>query len=69
MIESSFRMLKSYYLKQEISNDNFPDELSKAIDDINFKRPHYANLIYTPDEIYQNPELKNIFPKRLELKR
>lgn len=68
MIESSFRTLKSYYLKTGISSEDFPDELSKAIEDINYNRPHYAHLIYTPDEVYQNPKLKNIFPKLQELK-
>lgn len=67
MIESGFRMLKSYYLKAGISSEDFPNELSIAIEDINYKRPHYAHLIYTPDEVYPNPELKNIFPKLQEL--
>lgn len=68
MIESSFRTLKSYYLKTGISSENFPNELSKAIEDINYKRPHYAHLIYTPREVYQNPELKKTLPKLQELK-
>ena len=68
MIESSFRMLKSYYLKTGIYSEDFPNELEKALEDINYKRPHYAHLIYTPAEVYQNPELKHIFPKLQELK-
>ncbi len=68
MIESTFRMLKSYYLKQGISSLDFPDELKKGIEDINYKRPHYAHLIYTPDEVYKNPELKNSFLQLQELK-
>ena len=68
MIESSFRTLKSYYLKTGIPSDDFPNELSNAIEDINYKQPHYAHLIYTPDEIYQKPDLKPIFPKLQELK-
>lgn len=68
MIESSFRTLKSNYLKTGISSDDFPDELSKVIEDINYIRPHYAHLIYTLDEVYQNPKLKNIFPKLQVLK-
>ena len=71
MIESSFRMLKRFYLKPGISSIDFSKELYKAIEDINCKRPHYAHLIYTPDEIYQNPELKTKYPdlKAIKAKR
>lgn len=62
MVESSFRMMKTYYLKQGIAEDQFIEELKFSIEDINTRRPHYAHLIYTPDEIHQNPELKQTKP-------
>jgi len=62
MVESSFRMMKTYYLKQGIPEDQFIEELKFSIEDINTRRPHYAHLIYTPDEIHQNPELKQTKP-------
>lgn len=68
MIVSSCPILKSYYLKTRISGQDFSNELEKAIEDINYKPPHYGHLIYTPDEVYQDPELKHIFPKLQELK-
>ncbi|MFT3920065.1 hypothetical protein [Cloacibacterium sp.] len=51
-------MMKTYYLKQGIPEDKFIEELKFSIEDINTRRPHYAHLIYTPDEVHQNPELK-----------
>ncbi|MBE2274341.1 MAG: DDE-type integrase/transposase/recombinase [Flavobacteriales bacterium] len=63
IVEGSFRMLKSYYLKEGIESEGFPVELALAIEDVNFKRPHYAHLIYTPDEVHKNPELKNLKPQ------
>ena len=62
MVESSFRMMKTYYLKQGISENQFIEELKFSIEDINTRRPHYAHLIYTPDEVHQNPELKQTKP-------
>ncbi|MFT3919995.1 DDE-type integrase/transposase/recombinase [Cloacibacterium sp.] len=62
MVESSFRMMKTYYLKQGIPGDQFIEELKFSIEDINTRRPHYAHLIYTPEEIHQNPELKQTKP-------
>ena len=62
MVESSFRMMKTYYLKQGIPEDQFIEELKFSIEDINTRRPHYAHLIYTPDEVHQNPELKQTKP-------
>lgn len=61
-MEGSFRMLKSYYLKEGIESVSFPAELELAIEDVNYKRPHYAHLIYTPDEVHKNPKLKNAKP-------
>ena len=63
IVEGSVRMLKSYYLKEGIESEGFPVELVLAIEDVNFKRPHYAHLIYTPDEVHKNPELKNVKPQ------
>ncbi len=60
--ESSFRMMKTYYLKQGIPEDQFIEELKFSIENINTRRPHYAHLIYTPDEVHQNPELKQTKP-------
>ncbi len=68
MIESSCPILKSYYLKTGISGQDFSNELEKAIEDINYKPPHYAHWIYTPAEVCEDPELKHIFPKLQELK-
>ena len=62
MIESSFRMMKSYYLKPIIREEDFPEKLKRSVEDINFLRPHHAHLIYTPHEIHRNPELKNVKP-------
>ncbi len=42
--------------------EDFPEELKRSVEYINFIRPHPAHLICTPDEIHCNPELKNVKP-------
>ena len=38
---------------QQLGFDQFTEELKFSIEDINTRRPHYAHLIYTPDEVHQ----------------
>jgi len=62
VIEGTYRIMKSsYFRKKQILSSNIEQELEFFIDDYNNNRPHYIHKIYTPDEIFQNPELKVLF--------
>ena len=60
MIEGNNRILKQTYLKdKELTQEELSDYISESIKEYNSEKPHYAHKIYTPDEIYENAELKN----------
>ncbi len=64
MIEGSFKTLKAFLRKYGgIHSTEFLKVLEFLFKDYNSIRPHYQHLIYTPDEIYDHPELANIKPK------
>ncbi len=64
MVEAPYRILKSRYFKdKEISSNNIQQELDYFVNDYNNNRPHYAHTLYTPQEIYDQPELKDVKPK------
>lgn len=60
MIEGNNRILKQTYLKDKTLNfEELENYLDHAIDEYNNIKPHYFHKIYTPTEIYNQPELKN----------
>ena len=59
VIEGMFRTLKRSYFRQlKISSENIDEELRKFVNDYNYHKPHNQHKIYTPNEIHQNPKLK-----------
>jgi hypothetical protein len=54
--ENNLEFVKSYL---EILNEELENYLDHAIDEYNNIKPHYFHKIYTPTEIYNQPELKN----------
>lgn len=64
IIEGSFKTLKAFLRKRgEIHSSEFLKILEFFFNDYNSVRPHYQHMIYTPDEMCENPELSNIKPK------
>ena len=60
MIEGNNRILKQTYLKDKtFSFEELENYLAIAINEYNTIKPHYFHKIYTPTEIYEQPELKN----------
>ncbi|MFC6269814.1 DDE-type integrase/transposase/recombinase [Frigoriflavimonas asaccharolytica] len=60
LIEGNNRILKQTYLKEvELSSIELENYISQSITEYNSEKPHYFHKIYTPDEIYENPELKD----------
>ncbi len=60
IIEGNNRILKQTYLNRKLlSEEELLEYVPKIIDEYNCEKPHYAHKIYTPDEIYKKPELKN----------
>lgn len=60
LIEGNNRILKQTYLKNiELSSFEVDSYMAKSITEYNSVKPHYFHKIYTPDEIYETPELKN----------
>ena len=60
LIEGNNRILKQTYLKDiELSSIELEAYISQSIIEYNSEKPHYFHKIYTPDEVYGNPELKD----------
>ncbi len=69
MIEGSFKILKKFLRsRDEIYSPALNKELEFFFKDYNQIRPHYQHWIYTPDEIHNNPELKNVKPQLQHIK-
>jgi putative transposase len=63
MIEGSFKTLKQHLRKRgEIFSNTINKEMHYFVTDYNHIRPHYAHLIYTPDELHDNPQCINVKP-------
>jgi hypothetical protein len=59
--------MKSLYFRgKQILSTTLQQELDFFIQDYNYNRPLGYHKIYTPDEIYQKPELKNVNPTILK---
>ena len=72
LIEGNNRILKQTFLKQnEVNSFKLKDHVSKSYTEYNSVKPHYFHEIYTPDEIFKNPELKDtkLFFKTLNKER
>lgn len=64
MVEAPYRILKSrYFQDKQILSTTIHQELDFFIQDYNYKRPHYAHVLYTPNEIAKNPKLLDIKPR------
>ena len=60
LIEGNNRILKQTYLKnKDLTSAELSDYISESIKEYNSEKPHYVHKIYTPDEIYENADLKN----------
>ena len=63
MIEGNFKILKQHLRKRgEIFANTIIKEIDFFVKDYNQVRPHYVHSIYTPDEVHENPECKNVKP-------
>lgn len=63
MIEGNFKILKQHLRKRgEIFANTITKEIDFFVKDYNQVRPHYVHSIYTPDEVHENPECKNVKP-------
>ena len=61
MIEGHFKILKRYLRSRgEIYSKDIHDEIAYFINDYNNCRPNYKHKIYTPNEVYENPNLSNV---------
>ena len=59
IIEGNNRILKQTFLKdKELTKDKLPDYIATSMKEYNSEKPHFVHKIYTPDEVYDNPELK-----------
>ena len=59
LIEGNNRILKQTYLKDiKLSSAELEPYITKSIIEYNSIKPHYFHKIYTPDEIFNKPELK-----------
>ena len=60
LIEGNNRILKQSYLKdKKLTQEELPNYIAESMKEYNSEKPHYTHKIYTPDEIYKKPELKN----------
>lgn len=60
MIEGNNRILKQTYLKdQQLTRAELPGYIAESMQEYNSEKPHYVHKIYTPDEVFKNPELKD----------
>lgn len=63
VIEGTYRIMKSsYFRNKQILSTTIEQEIEFFVNDYNNNRPHYIHKIYTPDEIFNNPELKDNIP-------
>ena len=79
MAESSYLSLKQYYLYGKLihNRDQLIKELEFYFNDHDFKKPHSAHKIYTPDEVYNGadpsvlltPQYKEAARKRRDFNR
>lgn len=72
LIEGNNRILKQCFLKNtEVSSFDLKDHVSKSYKEYNNIKPHYFHKIYTPDEVYEKPNLKDtkIFVAQLNKER
>ena len=64
MVEATFKIMKQSYFKyKKIALKDFGNELAFFEHDYNYVRPHYAHVLYTPNEISQDQSLLDIKPK------
>lgn len=69
VIEGAFRTLKQTYLNDsEIHSSNIIEIVANSIEDYNQEKPHYIHKWYTPNEIYNNPQLKDVKPHNYTIK-
>ena len=67
VVEGPYKIMKSLYFRgKQILSTTLQQELDFFIQDYNYNRPLGYHKIYTPDEIYQKPELKNVNPTILK---
>ncbi|WP_143093329.1 DDE-type integrase/transposase/recombinase [Halpernia frigidisoli] len=60
LIEGNNRILKQTFLKQnKVVSFELKNHVDKSYLEYNGVKPHYFHKIYTPDEIYENPKLKD----------
>tara|TARA_R110002072_G_scaffold298710_1_gene473037 strand:- start:49052 stop:49615 length:564 start_codon:yes stop_codon:yes gene_type:complete len=63
IIEGTYRILKSkYFQDRPILSTSIHQEVDFFVNDYNNLRPHYEHKIYTPNEIFRTPSLKQIKP-------
>ena len=63
IIEGTYRILKSkYFQDRPILSTSINQEVDFFVNDYNNVRPHYEHKIYTPNEIFRTPSLKQIKP-------
>ncbi len=63
MIEGTFKTLQQHLRKRgEIFSYTINKEMQYFVTDYNHIRLHYAHLIYTPDELHDNPQCINAKP-------
>ncbi|MEQ9262025.1 MAG: DDE-type integrase/transposase/recombinase [Owenweeksia sp.] len=63
IVEAPYRILKSgYFQNRPILSTTIKQEMEFFVHDYNNNRPHYAHMLYTPNEVAQNPELLNVKP-------
>ena len=63
IIEGTYRILKSkYFQDRPILSSTINEEVDFFVKDYNNVRPHYEHKIYTPNEIFKTPSLKQVKP-------
>jgi hypothetical protein len=63
IIEGTYRILKSKYSQDRpILSSTINEEVDFFVKDYNNVRPNYEHKIYTPNEIFKTPSLKQIKP-------
>jgi hypothetical protein len=64
IVEAPYRILKSrYFQNRPILSTTIKQELDFFVNDYNNNRPHYAHVLYTPNEVAKNPALLNVKPR------
>jgi len=67
IVEGPYKIMKFLYFNgKQILSTTLKHELDFFIQDYNYNRPLGYHKIYTPDEVYQNPDLKNVNPTILK---